>query len=49
MEFQESSIAITLAAVKLQIGDLESEIQVLKEMGSEIETKYLAKKDLKSA
>lgn len=44
MEIQESSIAITLAAVNLQIDDLESEIQVLKEMRREIEMHYVAKK-----
>ena len=44
MEIQESSIAITLTAVNLQIGDLESEIHVLKEMRSEIERNYVAKK-----
>ena len=49
MEIQESSIANTLAAINLQIGELESEIQVLKEMRSEIETHYVAKKDLDSA
>ena len=49
MEIQESSIASTLTAINSQIGDLESEIQMLKEMRSEIETHYVTKKHLDSA